>query len=384
MKKEDFTGMVVYLLMIAIAVIFGFTVLKEYAGVSGMGNLFMLFVLGGIVVGIILSALVIEFGHIVGAKVSGYDIELVTILGFCFYKNEGKRKFKFSEFDGLTGETKIRLKKDGIDNPNPVPYLLFGPLFLFVLLIASIVLFITFNRLAGAQRGGDLAHIAYFVLIIGVIGAMVLIYNIFPAQLDTTNDGYRFVLVSNPTNREAFNEQLRVQRAIENGEENVEIKTFDTITNYTADLNLNKVYAALDKDDYDAAIPYLTKIIEAKDNIKFSIYLRAKALYIYSVVMPQEEKDIVEYCNKEVSLQERKALAADISMPSLRAYILLSGLVDKSESETLLVLNKIIKAYKKSSKSRQSVELRLYNKALNKVIEAHPKWDLKGYLLEDK
>lgn len=384
MKKEDFTGMVVYLLMIAIAVIFGFTVLKEYAGVSGMGNLFMLFVLGGIIVGIILSALVIEFGHIVGAKVSGYDIELVTILGFCFYKNEGKRKFKFSEFDGLTGETKIRLKKDGIDNPNPVPYLLFGPLFLFVLLIASIVLFITFNRLAGAQRGGDLAHIAYFVLIIGVIGAMVLIYNIFPAQLDTTNDGYRFVLVSNPTNREAFNEQLRVQRAIENGEENVEIKTFDTITNYTADLNLNKVYAALDKDDYDAAIPYLTKIIEAKDNIKFSIYLRVKALYIYSVVMPQEEKDIVEYCNKEVSLQERKALAADISMPSLRAYILLSGLVDKSESETLLVLNKIIKAYKKSSKSRQSVELRLYNKALNKVIEAHPKWDLKGYLLEDK
>ncbi len=384
MKKEDFTGMVVYLLMIAIAVIFGFTVLKEYAGVSGMGNLFMLFVLGGIVVGIILSALVIEFGHIVGAKVSGYDIELVTILGFCFYKNEGKRKFKFSEFDGLTGETKIRLKKDGKDNPNPVPYLLFGPLFLFVLLMASIVLFITFNKLAGAQRGGDLARTAYFVLIIGVIGAMVLIYNIFPAQLDTTNDGYRFALVSNPTNREAFNEQLRVQRAIENGEENVEIKTFDTITNYTADLNLNKVYAALDKNDYDAAIPYLTKIIEAKDNIKFSIYLRVKALYIYSVVMPQEEKDIVEYCNKEVSLQDRKALAADISMPSLRAYILLSGLVDKSESETLLVLNKIIKAYKKSSKSRQLVELRLYNKALNKVIEAHPKWDLKGYLLEDK
>lgn len=384
MKKEDFTGMVVYLLMIAIAVIFGFTVLKEYAGVSGMGNLFMLFVLGGIVVGIILSALVIEFGHIVGAKVSGYDIELVTILGFCFYKNEGKRKFKFSEFDGLTGETKIRLKKDGKDNPNPVPYLLFGPLFLFILLIVSIVLFITFNRLAGSQRGGDLAHTAYFILIIGVIGAMVLIYNIFPAQLDTTNDGYRFALVSNPTNREAFNELLRVQRAIENGEENVEIKTFDTITNYTADLNLNKVYAALDKDDYDAAIPYLTKIIEAKDNIKFSIYLRVKALYIYSVVMPQEEKDIVEYCNKEVSLQERKAFAADISMPSLRAYILLSGLVDKSESETLLVLNKIIKAYKKSSKSRQSVELRLYNKALNKVIEAHPKWDLKGYLLEDK
>lgn len=384
MKKEDFTGMVVYLLMIAIAVIFGFTVLKEYAGVSGMGNLFMLFVLGGIIVGIILSALVIEFGHIVGAKVSGYDIELVTILGFCFYKNEGKRKFKFSEFDGLTGETKIRLKKDGKDNPNPVPYLLFGPLFLFALLIVSIVLFITLNKLAGAQRGGDLGRAAYFILIIGVIGAMVLIYNIFPAQLDTTNDGYRFALVSNPTNREAFNEQLRVQRAIENGEENVEIKTFDTITNYTADLNLNKVYAALDKDDYDAAIPYLTKIIEAKDNIKFSIYLRVKALYIYSVVMPQEEKDIVEYCTKEVSLQERKALAADISMPSLRAYILLSGLVDKSESETLLVLNKIIKAYKKSSKSRQSVELRLYNKALNKVIEAHPKWDLKGYLLEDK
>ena len=384
MKKEDFTGLIVYLLMIAIAVIFGFTVLKQYASGSGMGNMFILFVLGAIAAGILLSAILYELGHIVGAKIGGYAIESVNILGFCFYKRDGKRKFKFSTFEGLTGETKIEFKDDQKKEPNPTPFLLFGALFMFVLLVAVIILFIVFNNLANGVKTDPLARAAYFLLVIGVIGAMALVYNIFPAQLDTVNDGYRLTLVANPKNKEAFNELLRVQKAIEKGEKDVEVKTFDTITNFTADLNLNKVYKLLDEDKFEEAAPFLNVIMEAKDQISFHIYLRTKGLYIYYIAMSKSLEEFEKYYVENISIQERKAFSNDVSMPSLRAYILTSGLVDKSENETKLAINKIVKAYKRADKSRQPIELRLYNKALKKLIEAHPKWELDGYLLSEK
>ena len=384
MKKEDFTGLVVYLLMIAVAVIFGFTVLKEYAGGSGLGNLFILFILGAIVSGILVSALLVEFGHIVGALIGGYAIESVNILGFTFYKKNGKFKFKFSEFDGLTGETKLAFKKETKKEPNPAPHLLFPTLFLVVLLTLSIVLFVVFNRLSNGQKDADITRAAYFILVIGVLGSMVLIYNVFPAQVDTQNDGYRLTLVSNKTNKEAFNELLRVQRAIENGEENVELKTFDDITDFTANLNLTKIYKLLEEEKYEEAEPLINHILEAKEKISFNMYLQTKGLLIYSVVMSKSLEEFENYCNTDISLQERKSFLQHISMSTLRAYILISGLVDKSENEVLLAVNKIVRAYKKADKARQPIELKLYNKALNTVIENHPKWDLKGYLLEEK
>lgn len=384
MKKEDFTGLIVYLLMIAVAVVFGFTVLKEYAGGSGLGNLFFLFVLGAIVSGIILSAILVELGHIVGALIGGYAIESVNILGFTFYKKNDKFKFKFSEFNGLTGETKLSFKNESKKEPNPAPHLLFPTLFLVILLVVTVVLFIVFNKLANGQKDTDLVRAAYFLLVIGVIGSMVLIYNIFPAQVDTQNDGYRLTLISNKTNKEAFNELLRVQRAVESGEENVELKTFDDITDFTANLNLAKVYKLLDEEKYNEAAPLITHIMDAKDKISFNVFLQTKGLLIYCTVMSKSLEEFEQCCNSDISLQERKSFLQNVSMPCLRAYILISGLVDKSENEVLLAVNKIVRAYKKAEKARQPIELKLYNKALNLVIENHPKWDLKGYILEEK
>lgn len=384
MKKEDFTGLVVYLLMIAIAVVFGFTVLKEYAPGSGLGNMFFLFVIGAIVSGIVVSALAFELGHIVGAHVGGYKTDSVNILGFCFYKSEGNRKFKLAAFDGLTGETKLAFNDKREKEPNPTPFLLFGSLFTFVMLVISIVLFVVLNNAAAGQKDSDLARAGYFILVVGVIGAMILVYNIFPAQLDTVNDGYRLTLVANPANREAFNELLRVQKAIENGDKNVELKMFDSITNFTADLNLNKVYQLLDEEKYDEAAPYIQHILDAKNNISSLIYLRTKALFIYCYIMSHSLEESKEYYDKEISLQERKEFANDVSMPSIRAYMLMSGLLDRSESETRLAITKVVKAYKRATKARQPIELRLYNKVLDKVIEAHPKWSLEGYHLEEK
>ena len=385
MKKEDVAGLIVYLIIFGFAIIFGFTVLRDFASGSGYSTgVFFGYIVGAIATGVIFNASIFELGHALGAKLGGYDIISVNILGFMFYKKDKKLKFKFGNYDGLSGETKIKPKEDAKKEPNPTPYLLFGSLFFLIEIVAVLIVFVSLNQLANGNKSSDLARIAYFLLVVGVIGFMILIYNVMPFRLDAETDGYKMRLVSNPKNKEAFNELLRVQNAIENGETNVEIKTFTTITNFTADLNLNKVYALLAESKYGEAIPFINNILESKDNISNKVYIRTKAQKIYIDIMTKSLEEAQEFYDKEVPHSERKEIAADTSMPSIRAYILMSGLLDKSLSETELALNKVLRAYKRTSKARRETEVRLYNEALKRVIEAHPNWNLDGYLLEEK
>ena len=91
-----------------------------------------------------------------------------------------------------------------------------------------------------------------------------------------------------------------------------------------------------------------------------------------------------EYYDKEVPVAERREISNDVSMTSIRAYLLMSGLLDKSRSECIIALNNVYRAFKHTPKSRQEVEVTLFNDALERVISAHPDWELEGYKLEIK
>ena len=142
MKKEDITGLIVYLIIIALAVIFGFTVLQTHSSESTLDGIwYALYIVGAVLAGVLFNATLFELGHIIGAKVGKYLILSVNILGFTFYREQDKFKFRFSSFDGLTGETKIVPKKGFEDKANPYPFLFFGSLFFAVEAIAIMVSF---------------------------------------------------------------------------------------------------------------------------------------------------------------------------------------------------------------------------------------------------
>ena len=181
MKKEDVLGLIIYLVIIALAIVFGITVLQTHNAESSLngvwnGFAYILYVAGAVILGAIFNSSLYELGHVLGAKVGKYEILSVNILGFCFYKDEGKTKFHFASFDGLTGETKIVPKKDMADKANPYPYLLFGSLFFIIEAIAVMVVFSLFKNAESAV----LKDVAYFVLTIGAIGLVILVYNILP------------------------------------------------------------------------------------------------------------------------------------------------------------------------------------------------------------
>ena len=379
MKKEDITGLIVYLIIIAFAIIFGLTVLQAHQQESTLsGFLYVLYIIGAVLVGAILNAVLFETAHVVGAKIGKYEIVSVNILGLCFYKDEGKRKVRFSSFDGLTGETKIVPKDGMVEKANPYPYLLFGSIFFAVEAVAVMVIFSIFRH---SEEMG-LRDVAYALLTVGAIGLVVLIYNILPMHIDSMTDGYRLTMVSNPKNKLAFNELLRVEYEISQGNDDVEVRIFDEITNFTADLNLNRVYALLDKKEYKAAEEILDKIIEAKQEVSEKVYIRARAQKIYINLYTRNLEEAKEYYEKEVPVSERREISNDVSMASIRAYLLMSGLLDKSRSECIIALNNVYRAFKHTPKNRQHTEITLFNEALEKVVAAHPDWELEGYKLQ--
>ena len=381
MKKEDITGLIVYLIIIAFAIVFGLTVLQAHQQESTLSGsfLYVLYIVGSVLVGAILNAVLFEMAHVVGAKIGKYEIVSVNILGLCFYKEENKRKVRFASFDGLTGETKIVPKEGMVEKANPYPYLFFGSLFFAVEVVVVMVIFSLF------RKADDLAlrDVAYSLLTIGAIGLVILIYNILPMHIDSMTDGYRLTMVSNPKNKLAFNELLRVEYEIAQGNDDVEIRIFDEITNFTADLNLNKVYALLDKKEYKEAEEILDKIINAKENVSEKVYIRARAQKIYINLITKGLDEAKEYYEKEVPVSERREISNDVSMASIRAYLLMSGLLDKSRSECIIALNNVYTAFKHTPKNRQKTELVLFNEALQKVVDAHPDWELEGYKLQE-
>ena len=214
MRKEDISGIIVYLLILAIAVVFGLVVLREHASNADMSTVvYILYVFGAILTGVLLNAIMYEVAHILGAKAGRYEILSVNILGLLWYKEETKTNFKFSGYDGLSGETKILPRKDAKKEPNPTPYLMFGTLFYVIEISVAVVLFTIFK-----DMNETIKNLGYFILIVAVIGGMILIYNILPFKLDATTDGYRMRMTTNAANKKAFNELLRVEYAVSQGE----------------------------------------------------------------------------------------------------------------------------------------------------------------------
>lgn len=379
MKKEDVSGIVVYLLIMALAIIFGLNVLQKHASTSELGGLYFLFILGAIVVGILFNAILFEFAHCLGAKVGRYEVISTNILGLLFYREEGKLHVKFSGFDGLTGETKILPKKDAKKEPNPRPYLWFGTLFYAIEITAIVIAFSALNQ---PKVPVALKNVGFFFLVVGVIGGMIVLYNILPLHLDSTTDGYRLTMVTSEANKKAFNELLRVEYEISQGATDVEISTFTDITNFTADLNLNKVYLLLDKREFKQAEELLDIILAGKETISNKVYIRARAQKIYINIVTKPIEEAREFYDKEVSMAERRELSRDLSMTSIRTYLLMSGLLDKSRSETLIAINNVSKAFNRTPKRRQNTEIALFNEALARVDEAHPDWEVGQYKLD--
>lgn len=385
MKKEDITGLFVWLLILGGAVAYFFFAIRPQANASFVFQetnwvVYVLFFIAAVVVGVIFNAIMFEIAHVLGAKAGRYSIVSTNILGLAFYKEDGKRKFHLSHFDGLTGETKILPKEKAKKEPNPTAFLLFGSLFFGVEIIIVIFAFLFITT---APNKTNLAvDMAYFILTIGVSGAAILFYNIVPFRLDSLTDGYRLRLVGSRKNRQAFNQLLYTEVTGQISKDQEE-KTFkgEKESNFSTDMNLNRAYLLLSEEKFLEAEKILIDIVNDKKSTR-KIVATAENQLIYISLLTKSLEEARLFCDEKVSMSKKREISSDQSMGAIRTYILISGLIDKSNSECLRALEWSKKSFKHVPEQRKPLERLLFNKALEKVINAHPNWEgLKEYIL---
>lgn len=374
MKKEDAASYVVYLLMIALALILGFTLIRStfqsiYPPSEMNSYLFAFLVILG---GLIINAVGLELGHLLGGLAGGYSIVSFNVFGFCIYKKEGKTKFGFKPFDGLTGETVLAPKKE---KSNPKFYVWF-PLILYILELAACITLYT----VGAQYK-DVAHspmryLATMSVILIAISSMIALYNFVPVRLDSMTDGYRLTLISKPINVEAYNELMRVENLQREGKKVDNIRVFEQVTDFTASINLITVYEDLSKKDYEAALKIIDMMIVEPTKISKTTYYRLVCQKLYIKILLEPIEEVKKYYDEQIDDKMRRFISNDLSMESLRAYVLIAGILDESLGEVEYANSKKNKALKRSLASRAKIESQLYNDAINKIKEHHPDWEI--------
>lgn len=364
MKKEDALSLLVYVIMIAIAFVVGFVVIRPLFGNVGIGFA-LLYIIGAI----LFNVIIFEVAHIIGAKISGYKIMSFNILGLCLYRNDNKWKFKFANFDGITGETKIYPNK--VD-ASPKAYAL-APLFAYLLeVVLAMTAFYVLKTLDTTTNG-----LQALCIIFVTVGGMLGFYNIFPAKLDSKTDGYLLTLLSKKQNIKAYNELLRIEGAYANNVVLNDMLVFDEITDFTSSVNLYTIYKQLDEGKTQEANLLLDKIINNKDKISKDTYCSALAQKMFLVLMNENFDNAKKYYEEHVKQEERRYISNDLSMQSIRAYILISSMLDISEHETRYAISRVNKALKRTLPGRVEIEKKLYESALNKVDATRPEWHIK-------
>ena len=368
MKKENIIGIIIYLLVFAIAIIYGFTILQTHYTHSSFESvgMYALYIIVSVFGGVLVTGILQEFGHFLGAKTGGYNITFFSLFYLSIYIQDGKRKFGFKSFDGLTGETKIVPNLDKKARPNPYPYLLYGTIFNVAWIAACTFIFFSYNKKDGVE-----SDVAYFFLTMGIIALMATIYNILPFKTDSVTDGYRLSQIKGDI--DSFNELL----IAENGGVSLkkEEETPKKPAKFIPEAALLDVYSALEQKNYDEAFEIINKILAEESNASNRVIFEAKAQQLYAIIFSKEKREYEEYYDKEVSFAFRRDLSNDYNISVMRVYVLTAGLLDGSQSEVLLTLKKVLKAYKSLPNNRRHTELVLFNEALDKVIEAHPKWE---------
>lgn len=335
----------------------------------------VLIILLGIVIGWILNAVLIEVGHLIGAKIGRYNVRSVNIIYCHFQKNEnGKISFGFKKYDGLFGETKI-VPKD-IKKSSPKAYSYFPLLFLLIEVCALVPLIVMGmlpqNALTGWVWWRGLA------IIILAIAAGIYLYDYFPAAIGSKNDGYLLTILTNQTNKEAYNQMLLGQDILAKGGQAPELPVYDKVTNFTSQVNDITYYARLAKKDYAGALDIVEKTIACKDTVNENIYLTAVTNKISLLIFMGKLDEAKEYYVL-TPVDVKKYIAQMRSIVALRGYVLINGLIDNNETETKAALDKADALLKKTDKDQRGIEEDLVREALRIVIKAQPTWDFSAY-----
>lgn len=381
MKKNDFAIFLVYLFMFALALCVGIFAIRPL--VMDYGNKlpihYVALVVLALLAGVLLNSLLLELGHLLGARVGGYEVLSFVVLGLGFKTKEGKKHFGLHSFDGLTGETRVSPKD--VEKASLGAYT-FLPIVFF---IAEVVVMMVLNSLASnwVKTDGANAWIQIFAITTISVGGMIYLYDIFPFRLDSMNDGYLLSLMTHAGNRIPYNYLLLREKIREEGGEVPEVPVFDDITDFTAYLNALTAYKKIGEGDFDQAVQILDKTIAQEHGVSAST--RNDAVCIKLALLLASSKTSVGKKYYEELHDDVKKFISDLgTVPALRCYLLISSCIEESEAESNYALDKAGKLLKNTDEVFLDSEKALLQHDKDFVAKLHPSWKLYPLPWEEK
>lgn len=373
MKKNEFATFLVYILMFAIALLVGFLVIRNTVTNWKISNSVLVIIVSA-VVGLIFNAFLIEGLHVLGAKAGKMEITFFCVLGLGWKKQaNGKMKFAFSSFDGLTGETRYSpkdIKKSSLSASIAFPILAY---LLEVIGLAIAMAFVTRDYTMNNNTANKWVYIAAVAVL--TVGAMLFLYDYFPAHLDSLTDGYRMTILTKAINREAYNRLLLAERKAELNLPADPAFIYDEVTDFTYQINNLAVYQTLEKEDYRGAINIVQKTFDTELHVSSSVKNQAMAQKLSLVLLTTKREDGAKYY-ESITDDERKYLASLSDSVTLRCFILISGVIEGDINETNYAFSKVERIIKKTPKSIAATEKKLLDLSYTRVHLLHPDWQL--------
>ena len=370
MEKNEFGSILIYLIMIGLLYLVGQTVITlVLKSIEAAINQFV-YILIATIAALILFTIVYEIGHVIGAKIGKYKCIYFNLFGFCFFRDNEKWHFKFEGFDGLFSETRFAPISNEIKS-NPAHFLRGGIVSFLVSIIIGIVIFMI-RSIPETIR--------YATLIYFAIGLVLLLYHVIPMKTDILNDGYRLKLLGSKENAEAYNDFMRIESNARKGISDVEYKVYENITPMTVLINKYAYYKKLADKDFVEAERIVDVILKSPEALDSNTVYRYRIQKLFFVIMNKSKEEASEYYWKEMNSYDRKFLAKDNYIPSRRVYLLVSGIINDSFSESKIAIEGMKKRINKMvDKVQKSVELELYAACIEKVMVALDSDDLIKY-----
>ncbi len=372
-KKNDFATFLVYLAMFAIALLVGLLVISPAIQANNIATpTAIVIVVIAVLVGVIFNSAALELLHMLGAAAGGYKIISVCILSLTFKKKgkDGKR-FAFASFDGLTGETKISPKDVEKSSPSGI---VFFPMLGYLLEVIILLVL-------SACLGSTLPWFPIACYVVLAIGGMIFVYNDFPAHLDSVTDGYLLILLTRPINRIAYN-QILVAEHSENKEEALAtLPVYEELSDFTATLNTLAAYRLILKGDNEGALQIFVKISDAEKNVAKAIRQEALCQRLALLLLMEKKQEAKDYY-EGMDDNARRYIASLATLPALRCYALVAGIVEGSDTEVSWAFDKVERLRKKVSGVTLEGESKLLNDSYFYLKKMHPDWDIQADFID--
>ena len=372
MKKNDFATVIAYVAMFAVAILMGLLAIKPVIDefgqtINGQINTIMLVILS-LVAGIVFNALLLEYGHRLGARMGKMTVTAFAVFGFGWKRVDGKKKIGFHSYNGLTGETKV-IPQD------PKTSTFSGMIFLPILgFIVEVIVMMVLKTVA--QRGGaTMAWLQVFSLTFLAVGIMIFVYDIFPVRIDSITDGFLLTLTSKPANRYAYNNMLLEEYAKENGLEVPAPVIYDEISDFTAFLNLVQAVKMQVEGKSKEAEAILNKTLDPETKVTSTTYGEAMA-YKLALLLERKDKKAGKGYYEGLDDDERRYIANLSSPAALRCYVLISAFIENSENECNYALDKTERVLRGCASELLEYEKALIDAEVKEIRSEHISWDV--------